>query len=624
MRLFVALMALAPPCILLHFAAFEPLLVHLVLLVCFSKEMGRGDGATVGNGAAGTGGGPVIRDRNKQAVISEKLIFECVYVQPTHAADDDRSKGVAAAALLGGGVRGGAASAGQDGRSPVVQTVELHEITALMFCYKSIAKIDNLVGVENLTRLYLDNNQLTTIENLGHLRHLRWLDLSFNHITAIQNLETLVDLEDLSLYSNEISAISGLDTLVNLRCLSLGKNKIESLDEVTQKLHKLKSLRMLTLAGNKIESQAQYKSRLLGHIPRLRYLDGRLIFAHEVEKAREDQKEHLLSQDEQDKKEEQEMQRAKAAAEVAAEYLRANVPNEIEFAEEIYNLEPEGRSIRALLESDTLKEKAKDVVEPHKERFKAKAEEMAAKMKDIRKRKDADAADFDQTLARAKQATDEECKSLIKSFERKLKKLIPFGLRVKADVEAATDVTIAELREELATLKQQLLEKEADEMDAHESVIAAYEDHSLQVKSEAQEVLGSHFEELRMLERQFHLDIKTKFDLWYDDRQKQQQEGAEGFSGTGASDHRDKQLLQLLDNKDEYSKALSDWSDLHVKRLDEREEVHKKKEEEEAKELIARSIAHEHERNRLRICEIHAYSERMKEYMTQWEQGTGE
>lgn len=89
MRLFVALMALAPPCILLHFAAFEPLLVHLVLLVCFSKEMGRGDGATVGNGAAGTGGGPVIRDRNKQAVISEKLIFECVYVQPTHAADDD-------------------------------------------------------------------------------------------------------------------------------------------------------------------------------------------------------------------------------------------------------------------------------------------------------------------------------------------------------------------------------------------------------------------------------------------------------------------------------------------------------------------------------------------------------
>ena len=39
----------------------------------------------------------------------------------------------------------------------------------LAFGFKNIAKIDNLKGLVNLTKLQLDNNKISKIENLGHL-----------------------------------------------------------------------------------------------------------------------------------------------------------------------------------------------------------------------------------------------------------------------------------------------------------------------------------------------------------------------------------------------------------------------------------------------------------------------
>lgn len=56
----------------------------------------------------------------------------------------------------------------------------------LLLSFKSIAKIENLIGLENLTKLCLDNNAIEDIMNLDFLRKLRWLDLSFNKIKKIQ------------------------------------------------------------------------------------------------------------------------------------------------------------------------------------------------------------------------------------------------------------------------------------------------------------------------------------------------------------------------------------------------------------------------------------------------------
>lgn len=49
------------------------------------------------------------------------------------------------------------------------RNMPFREVECLAFSFKSLAKVQNLRGLDNLSKLQLDNNQLTKIENLGHL-----------------------------------------------------------------------------------------------------------------------------------------------------------------------------------------------------------------------------------------------------------------------------------------------------------------------------------------------------------------------------------------------------------------------------------------------------------------------
>lgn len=49
------------------------------------------------------------------------------------------------------------------------RTIPLREVECLAYSFKSIAKIDNLNGLDSLVKLQLDNNQIAKIENIGHL-----------------------------------------------------------------------------------------------------------------------------------------------------------------------------------------------------------------------------------------------------------------------------------------------------------------------------------------------------------------------------------------------------------------------------------------------------------------------
>lgn len=49
------------------------------------------------------------------------------------------------------------------------RTIPFKEVECLAFSFKNLACIDNLRGLDNLTKLQIDNNQVTKIENLGHL-----------------------------------------------------------------------------------------------------------------------------------------------------------------------------------------------------------------------------------------------------------------------------------------------------------------------------------------------------------------------------------------------------------------------------------------------------------------------
>lgn len=138
-------------------------------------------------------------------------------------------------------------------------------------------------GLENLTKLQLDNNIIYKIQNLDHLVHLTWLDLSFNQIEKVENLDNLVNLTDLTLYSNKIRFVSGLEKLNQLNVLSLGNNLIKNYngeDGIVPYLRSLNNkLEVLTLMGNDCakHNAFEYKYYTVAFLEKLKYLDYELI-----------------------------------------------------------------------------------------------------------------------------------------------------------------------------------------------------------------------------------------------------------------------------------------------------------------------------------------------------------
>jgi hypothetical protein len=148
-------------------------------------------------------------------------------------------------------------------------------IKVLIFSYKNIIKIQNLMGLENLETLRLDNNLIENIENLDHLKNLRFLDLSFNCIKNVENLDSLTNLTELSMYNNCIENVSfaSLKSLKNLKILSLSSNKIVDLMELIKALKPIKSLEVLSIRGNPFTSDDEYRQYILANLTQLKYLD---------------------------------------------------------------------------------------------------------------------------------------------------------------------------------------------------------------------------------------------------------------------------------------------------------------------------------------------------------------
>uniref|UniRef100_A0A8C5WD39 Dynein regulatory complex subunit 3 n=1 Tax=Leptobrachium leishanense TaxID=445787 RepID=A0A8C5WD39_9ANUR len=165
---------------------------------------------------------------------------------------------------------------GEAGRIAKMEGIDFNDVTSLHLDFKNILKIDNLWPFPNLTKLQLDNNIIERIEGLDTLVNLTWLDLSFNNIEVIGRLDALTKLEDLSLCNNRISVIENMDHLNNLQVLSLGNNKLVSLENLIY-LRRFESLRSLSLNGNPLAEDEQYKMFIAAHLPDLVYLDFRLL-----------------------------------------------------------------------------------------------------------------------------------------------------------------------------------------------------------------------------------------------------------------------------------------------------------------------------------------------------------
>ncbi|KAG7265367.1 hypothetical protein CRUP_004455 [Coryphaenoides rupestris] len=154
--------------------------------------------------------------------------------------------------------------------------IAFNEVLQLRLEYKNILKIEHLWDFTSLTKLQLNNNLIRKIEGLASLTNITWLDLSFNHIEKIECLETLTKLEDLTLYNNKISCIENMDTLKNLTFFAIGNNSLDQLDNVIY-LRRFKNLHTVNLSGNPLSEDENYKLFIAAYLSDLVYLDYRLL-----------------------------------------------------------------------------------------------------------------------------------------------------------------------------------------------------------------------------------------------------------------------------------------------------------------------------------------------------------
>jgi hypothetical protein len=269
--------------------------------------------------------------------------------------------------------------------------LSLHSDT-LILSFKSIGRIENLVGFENLVKLCLDNNKIEEIVNLEHLTKLRWLDLSFNKIRKIQGLSTLTNLEDLTLYSNKISIIEELELCPKLQCLSLGNNKIDSLEQIIR-LRQLSNLKMLTLAGNPVCEEAEYRMTVLAFVSHIKYLDYSMIDMSEVHIAEEQYHDELLDVQEKESVIAEKNAREKATSEYIAQLEEAGILFSYTLFDDMFNDDAEIEKLKHL-------PGVKDNIEQFKSSFKVHSEGYITEAMEKFNKKKKDVGNFERAISK--------------------------------------------------------------------------------------------------------------------------------------------------------------------------------------------------------------------------------
>jgi hypothetical protein len=522
-------------------------------------------------------------DKPKNTVINEKLIKDCIYIAPSATEEEKKSRD-------------------RELKVPK-QQLEFYEVECLVFSFRHISQIDNLVGFDQLTKLQLDNNNITKVENLGHLVKLQWLDLSFNNISKIEGLESLTQLTDLTLYSNNITALEGMDKLLNLNCFSIGKNNLNELDEVAKYLRKFKKLRMLTLSSNPLCKHPSYESKILAHIKNLKYLDYRLVDKDKVEKSVQDQREQLMEIETEEAKAEEESKNQAEAEQTEAQMIKMNMPGLNALFDDMFRDDPEAKHMNAFIEYEP---GLKDAQEKYRTRYLECLEEFKTKMGEHRQKKDAEINEFTFVMDQSKSSTDTKCKELIKAFEKKKKKVIA-NAGGKNDDDASNEQEWADLRGELDTLQEQLQELETDQLEAFEDVIRGFEQTYNELTEQTTETITQSFTKLREEEKAYFDDIFQVFIGLVENRHTEAPQGNLGGEASFMEDDARKQVLSILDNKEDVMKMINESHEAHEQKMYGKEEQLISNEKKMQDDIQQSSVSDERARNRSRVCEINMY-----------------
>ena len=506
-------------------------------------------------------------------VISERLVRECIKVDST---------------------AGGAQQEASERR----RTMELKEVSTLLFSYRDIAQIGNLRGLDNLTKLQLDNNHIRKIEHLDELKNLTWLDLSFNRIETIEGLTQLTNLTDLSLFSNCIETIENMDTLTKLNVLSIGNNNIKQLEN-TLYLRQFKQLRLVNLDGNPICEEAEYRSYVLSHVKGLKYLDYRLVDKDAVFSAREQHQDDMLELEEKDDLDEQK-ERSNAERRVHVKLMEeANLSGIEELFEAMMTEDLEVERLRHVPE-------LLDGTPDYHDKFTAAVEDFKTMMLEQHQLKLAERAMWQQTVDGFLNSKDGEGRQLVNEFERRKKRIFR---RIQRDASTA-EHELRGPREESKVLHHQLMLLEMETVEALGTLISELDRNLGELVDVNKGHFATFFNAIRELENGF-FEATTVKAMTLIERHN---------AADGEDDEIGDEARQLLADKDALLNAIQASHDFHTAHIDALEDKITQAEGRRFNEAMASIKQWHHDRDRERVREIEMLLERNTDALREMQQ----
>mmetsp|Transcript_19123 Transcript_19123/g.32856 ORF Transcript_19123/g.32856 Transcript_19123/m.32856 type:complete len:526 (+) Transcript_19123:171-1748(+) len=465
------------------------------------------------------------------------------------------------------------------------KSIAFREVECLAFSFKSISKIDSLKGLDNLTKLQLDNNQLTTITNLAHLVNLTWLDLSFNQICKIEGLLKLVKLVDLSLFNNKITEIENLDDLNDLNVLSLGNNQLKKLDNVMY-LRRFKNLRLVNLAGNPFCKDQDYRSYVLSHIKDLTYLDYRRVNVVDVHTAKEQHQDEMIELVE---KEEQAAIDDKAAAERSvhnALMREANLDGVETLIDDMVKEDPEWSRFSHV---PGLTDPWNDV----RDKFNVATEDFKTTLLEHHTKKKVEQAEWQSVVDNFLAEKDTAAKMHVTDYEKLKKKVIRQVQVNQADAEflvLAPKVRLMHLKDELLDIEQEMVEVLGE-------LVQEFDRNYSEISEVNKTHYNAYFTHVRDLQNNFFGMLSSTAMTMYD-KYNQENNDIESLPEDARA---------LLQDKDTLVNALQASHDAHTVKIDTLEDRLISTELRAANNLAAKNAMWGARRNRDRISEIVNY-----------------
>lgn len=484
---------------------------------------------------------------------------------------------------------------GEAGKIAREEGVDFADVVALRLDFKNVLKIDNLWMFQGLVKIQMDNNIIEKIEGLECLVSLEWLDLSFNNIEIVEGLDKLTKLKDLTLFSNRIRYIESMDALEGLHVLSLGNNQLTDLENSVY-LRKFRNLRTLNLEGNPFCQREEYRNFVVAHLPYLEFLDYRLI--DEKMKAEADDAYHDIVQEIID--EEEAIEKAAEEKHVKEEEFNLHKSGYVENLNGSYMYE-------SLFFEDAEGEKLslQPGVPPLLIELKAKFTEICINIYNFGlaelDRRNKEIAAFTTCIEDAKKDNKETAMKFIAQFHDHQLKVFS-EMTASSDPKAIEDL-VTEYNRDVSDLWDKLMSLELQLVDQLDETIKEFERNLQEIVAAFIENVQGLIAQLRDLENQHHERLMEISLLTLEKVIKNEY-----------TDEISEDVRELFVDKDAVMNAVSASHDLHLLRIDNREDEIVTKITQWMKTMMDR--IHQQEevvRNRMRVSEINNLIDHLRE-----------